>query len=106
MISSRGGKQPLWLRDGRELFYLSPTGAMMAVAVSQTPELSFGQPVRLFEDAGFGHAVGTRSYDVAQDGRFLMVKIQRPPGTSSSKPSLWINVVHNWTEELKRLVPR
>jgi serine/threonine-protein kinase len=101
-VSSSGGKQPQWSRDGSELFYLSQTGAMMAVRVSETPELSVSQPVELFADAGYGHTAGARSYDLADDGRFLMVKTPTPTGTSSAGS---IEIVHNWFEELKRLVP-
>jgi eukaryotic-like serine/threonine-protein kinase len=101
-ISSAGGKQPQWSRDGRELFYLSHTGAMMAVRMSETPAVSFGQPVELFPDAGYGHLVGARSYDLAGDGRFLMTKTRTPSGTP---PALSLEVVHNWFGELKRLVP-
>jgi serine/threonine-protein kinase len=101
-VSLGGGKQPQWSRDGRELFYLTSAGAMMAVPVSETPELSLGQPVKLFDDAGFAHITGGRSYDITKDGRFLITKAQRPSGTSA--PGSLV-IVHNWFEELKRLVP-
>ena len=101
-VSLGGGKQPLWSRDGRELFYLTLAGAMMAVRVSETPELSLGQPVKLFDDAGYAHSTGARSYDRTKDGRFLITKAQRPSGTSA--PGSLV-IVHNWFEELKRMVP-
>ena len=101
-VSLGGGKQPLWSRDGRELFYLTLTGAMMAIPVSETPDLSLGQPVKLFDDAGYAHITGARSYDRAKDGRFLITKAQRPSGTSAASSLV---IVHNWFEELKRMVP-
>lgn len=41
---------------------------------------------------------GTVNYDVAPDGRFLMIQGEGAPTQ--------VNVVLNWFEELKRLVPR
>ena len=49
----------------------------------RTPELSLGQPVKLFDDAGYAHITGARSYDSTKDGRFLITKVQRPSGTSA-----------------------
>jgi hypothetical protein len=44
-----------------------------------------------------------RSYDVARDGRFLMLE---PPGSAAATaPSAGIVVVQNWTHELERRVP-
>ena len=42
----------------------------------------------------------TTEYDVAEDGRFLMVKGSAPLG-----PARQINVIRNWSEELKERVP-
>ena len=43
--------------------------------------------------------VDGRSYDVAKDGRFLVLR------SRSTSISGHLNVVANWFEELKRLVP-
>jgi Tol biopolymer transport system component len=97
MISTGGGYQPLWSRDGKELFYRR--GNKMIAASSQTePEFRVTQFEELFEGR-YLCRVDHRDYDVAPDGRFLM--IQEP---QASTP-LGINVVLNWFEELKRLVP-
>ena len=74
MISTDGGREPLWSPDGRELFYRNGD-QMMVVSVSPGPELSAGRPQELFEgpyeiDTTSGHP----RYDVSPDGqRFLMV---------------------------------
>ena len=47
-ISTQGGNEPVWSRNGRELFYRSGD-AMMAVEVTTNPVLSTGRPRRLFE---------------------------------------------------------
>jgi serine/threonine-protein kinase len=101
-ISAAGGRQPVWSRDGRELFYRDFSGALMAVPVAAGPGFTPGRPVRLFEGTGYtgsGAQGGGRTYDVSPDGsRFLMVRT----GDQASTPLV---VVLNWFEELKRLAP-
>lgn len=105
-ISSGGGRQPLWSRDGTELFYRDYSGAMMAASVMPGPTFIPGPVVKLFENArygGSGAQGGGRTYDLSRDGsRFLMTKAV-PSADDESSPSLV--VVLNWFEELKRLVP-
>ena len=99
-ISNGGGIEPVWSRDGRELFY-RVGNAMMAVSVVAGPTTSFGQPHELFQGQYLGDYSGAAAYpyyDVARDGRFLMV--QRP--ASATKKVVF---VQHWVEELKRLVP-
>jgi serine/threonine-protein kinase len=104
-ISSGGGREPVWSRDGRELFYLRET-MMMAVPVRMDTTFSFEPAVELFESRYF-ITQATRalaySYDVGPDGRFLMIE---PPGaTAGADESGSIVIVQNWFEELKQLAP-
>jgi Tol biopolymer transport system component len=55
MISSGGGTQPRWRRDGKELFYISPDGKLMAVDVTELPTFRSGSPKPLFPNANLGH---------------------------------------------------
>jgi len=100
-ISTDGGSEPLWSRDGRELFYRAGN-AVMAVSIETEPRFAVSSPSVVFEGpylAGVG--VGGRAYDIAADGdRFLMIK---PVDDSTAAPQFII--VENWFEELKRLVP-
>ena len=103
-ISTGGGRQPLWSRDGRELFYRDFSGAVMGVRVTSTPAFSSDAVTKVLDAStypGGGSSGSARGYDVAGDGRFLMVKLgQRDAGASPS-----IVIVQNWFEELKRLAP-
>jgi eukaryotic-like serine/threonine-protein kinase len=103
-----GGWNPVWSRDGRELFYRRLSdGAMMAVPIQTTPTLRVGTPEKLFDDPGTfqmrppvpGGGSG-RYWDLAPDGRFLMVKAVA--AATSAEPQGFIHV-QNWTDELKRL---
>ena len=99
-VSTAGGRQPLWSRDGRELFYRSRAG-VMAVPVDTGPNFSAGEPEVLFEDRYFLF-LSRRTYDVAPDGqRFLMVK----HGDETGDDAVRIHLIQNWFEELNRLVP-
>ena len=95
-ISTGGGAQPQWSRDGGELFYRTPEGGMMVVPVEIDPTFSvLGDAERLFDQAYFMFA-SRRTYDVAPDGqRFVMVK--EPDGEAAGQR---VDVVLNWTEEL------
>jgi len=104
-VSTGGGTRPLWARNGQELFYLSPTRALMSVRVERGSTWTAGTPMKVFEGPYYADAaVYGRTYDVSVDGRrFLMVKPVAGPDQTAASPSLI--VVQNWLEELKRLVP-
>ena len=70
---------------------------MMAVDIPAGPELRPGKPNVLFTGAG-----GYLGYDVARDGRFLVIK---PAQSGAPAPPSEIHVVTNWFEELRRRVP-
>jgi Tol biopolymer transport system component len=99
-ISTEGGTEPLWNRNGSELFYRGGN-KMMAVQITTRPNFAFGGPRILFDAHQYMPPTGPYSYpfpnyDVSPDGqRFLMI-------TKESKPQ--INVVVNWFEELNRRV--
>ena len=100
-VSTGGGRMPLWSRNGQELFYGSPDGALMGVRMEPGPSWRSSTPARIlqrqFAYSGFG-----RAFDIAPDGRrFLMI---REGGGNEAAPQNLV-VVQNWLEELKRLVP-
>ena len=80
---------------------------MMAVRVSSGSTWSAARAEKLF-DASHYFVGGTPNpffnYDVAKDGRFLMMKPVAGPATDKPAPSATIVVVQNWLEEVKRLV--
>ncbi|MGE0593886.1 MAG: protein kinase [Vicinamibacterales bacterium] len=101
MISTGGGRQPVWAPDGRELFYRDFAGAMMSAAVTTTPSFRVGPRTRLFEGAGFagaGSGGSSQTYDISPDGRrFLMVRV---PG----EPALVLAL--NWARSLQPVSTR
>jgi Tol biopolymer transport system component len=98
-ISSSGGTQPRWRRDGRELFYISPERKVEAVAIqTDTSSLEAGAPKALFQARiASANPIARSSFDVTADGqRFI---INNLPEEASSAP---ITVVVNWTSDLKK----
>jgi Tol biopolymer transport system component len=100
-ISTEGGTEPIWNRNGRELFYRSGD-KMMAVDIAIQPSFAAGKPKVLFEGPYQPTPTTAPNYDVSPDGqRFLMLK----PSEQAQAAPTQINVVLNWFEELKRRVP-
>jgi eukaryotic-like serine/threonine-protein kinase len=81
-ISVGGGEEPAWSRSGQTLYYR--TGRrMMAVDITTRPEFTPGRARVLFEGAFYYNIVPCRTYDVAADGRFVMVSL--PDAASSPR---------------------
>jgi Tol biopolymer transport system component len=99
-ISIEGGVEPVWARNGEELFYRNGD-RMMAVDITADPTFSAGTPSLLFEGP-YQLSGGTRpNYDVTPDGQhFLMVNL-----SEQESPVTRLTVVLNWFEELKERVP-
>ncbi len=96
-ISRDGGTEPVWAPQGQELFYRS-SQALIVVGIKTQPTFTQGSPEVLFT-GNYLTGTNNRKYDVAPDGQgFLMIK-QEQTGAAQ------INVVLNWFEELKQLVP-
>ena len=89
----------MWGPGDEELFYLEGN-KLMAVRIFLEPELRFEAPKTLFEGS-YSHPVGSPTYDVGPDGRFLMIK----PVAGEESETTELVLVLNWFEELKHLVP-
>ena len=95
-ISSGGGVEPRWSRNGSELFYLSGT-KLMAVDVRTVPNFSTGAPHELFEvPVQSGWSNDGHRWQVGPDGTFLILTF--PPEIISYP----ITVIVNWPELLKK----
>jgi serine/threonine-protein kinase len=109
LISTRGGEQPAWNANGRELFYVQGGGysaggptTLMSVRIATAPTFQAGTPEPVFENSHLATGWG-RSYDVAPDGRrFLLTFRKEPP---PPLPPAQMVLVQHWFEELKRLAP-
>jgi serine/threonine protein kinase len=103
-VSTGGGVTPRWRRDGRELFYVAPDGALMAAPVRASSDgqaLEPGEPARLFRvPIVLGGSVPDNlkhQYDVAADGQRFLINV-----TTEEASAVPITVVLNWMTALKK----
>ena len=80
-VSRGGGTEPRWRGDGKELFYIAPSGMLTAVPVDAQSVFATGTPAPLFQIRGRAPISSTDifSYDVTKDGkRFLVNRYVKP----------------------------
>jgi Tol biopolymer transport system component len=80
-VSRGGGGEPRWRGDVKEIFYLGPTGMLMAVPVDVGETFSAGSPAPLFQVRGRAQISSTDlfTYDLTKDGqRFLVNQYVKP----------------------------
>ncbi len=95
-ISANGGLFPRWSRDGGELFYSERPNRLMVSQIRTRPTLSVSKAAIAFEDKEGRYL--NAGYDVAADGRFLLVE------QNDTYPRQ-LNLIQNFLEEVKRLAP-
>jgi Tol biopolymer transport system component len=93
-VSTAGGAQPRWSRDGREVYWIAPDARLMAAPITVSGNsVEPGTPVVLFQTRIFLGGVEEPhrgQYAIAPDGRFLINTLL---DEAASPP---ITVVHNW----------
>ncbi len=93
-VSTRGGTQPKWSRDGHELFYLATGFRLTAVPVRTGASFEKGTPHELFQVAS--RRTNIPQYDVFPDGRSFVVNT-----VVTEKASTPLTLVQNWTATVK-----
>ena len=100
-ISSEGGTEPLWSRNGRQLFYRHGRQILLC-DVQVGTGFSAGKPRLVLDQPGYWDSMPIRCWDLSPEGlRFVMVKL----GERKPQPLTEMVLVQNWFEELKHLVP-
>jgi serine/threonine protein kinase/Tol biopolymer transport system component len=97
-VSRAGGSEPMWSHSGRELFYRSAAGDLVAATIAPGASFRVESERALFSARAYMTDILNHAYDVSPDDRsFLFIRI--PPSTGSP-----LVVVLNWFEELKAKV--
>jgi hypothetical protein len=96
-VSVAGGDRPVWRRDGREVYFVAPSSdTIMGATIREVgPTLEVGAPRQLFTTPDPLIAGYPSTYDVAPDGRFLML-------TGENRGPAVLTVVLNWQAQLGR----
>src|SRR5262249_47192044 len=96
-ISNRGGGNPRWRADGKELFYMSLDSKMMAATIRTTDVGVRGDtPHELFATLALPSV--QHSYDVSADGQRFLISPQ-VEGRNIVPP---LTVIVNWDTGLKK----
>ena len=98
-VSTQGGVQPEWRRDGRELFYLAPDGRLRAATITRADTVfETGSPQPLFDTGIRASFVDRRNqYAITRDGQRFLVNV-----SAEDENSAPITVVLNWQARLKQ----
>jgi serine/threonine protein kinase len=98
-VSSGGGEQPRWQGDGKELFFLSSDGKMMAAPVTTGTHFDAGTPVVLFQSTPRPPVLvyDLFVYDVSRDGQRFLINTQ-----VKQAESVPMSVVLNWPAKLNK----
>ncbi len=101
-VTTDGGMEPVWDPFEKELYYRDDTGyKLFKVSIITEPAVQVGSPELLFEGRFYGSSfLWGRNYDISPKGDFFILIEEE-----ETQPVAQINVVVNWFEELKRLVP-
>ena len=90
-VSVGGGTQAAWRGDGKELYYVSPDGKIMAVDIRTERGFEAGAPRALFPTRILPLVEARNNYDVTRDGQRFLVNSRRPEDAS-----LPITVIAPW----------
>jgi hypothetical protein len=94
-VSTGGGQQPRWRRDGKEIFYLADDNKITAVEVTARGEtFDVGAAKPLFQTLPLRRG---NAYDVTGDGQRFLVNLLLQQ--QSSEP---MTLVINWPATLKK----
>jgi serine/threonine-protein kinase len=95
-ITTDGGVDVHWSRDGRELFYREGS-ALMVVAIQTQPAFQAGKPKLLFEEHRTLFSTVGHTFDVSLDGKRLLLT-----GLGTGDQGHRVNVILHWAEEVRR----
>jgi serine/threonine protein kinase len=98
-VSSGGGQEPVWRRDGKEVFFISSGGKLMAAPVNATDHFDSGTPIELFQTHR-RQPISSQdvfSYDASKDGKQFLIA-DKSVKTDATPPSVYLN----WTRELEK----
>jgi hypothetical protein len=100
-----GGSNPMWSRDGREVFYVPGPGTiLMSVSVTTARSFSFGPGKPVARPFTNSPPIAGRMFDMAPQGQRFLGLLPAGAADPSAMRREEIRVVLNWTEELKRRV--
>jgi eukaryotic-like serine/threonine-protein kinase len=96
-ITTEGGVEVHWSRDGRELFYREREGRLMVIAIQSQPTFQAGKPKLLFDEHRTLFTTVGVSFDVSLDGKRLLLT-----GLGTGDQVRRVNVILRWGDEVRQ----
>ena len=98
LLSTNGGFEPEWRKDGKELYYLAPDRKLMAVTIaSSSSGVEASGPRALFEPPEVRPFIGRAQYAVLDDGQRFVFNARYENAEPRS-----IEVVLDWVAGIRR----
>ncbi|MGH7591729.1 MAG: TolB family protein, partial [Gemmatimonadales bacterium] len=98
-VSSHGGSDPRWSRDGRTLYFLDNASRLQAAHIRTAPTFEVTDVTPLFDASAYINDGFHQSYDVEPDGRSFLFLRQRPGAQGMQGPRAVL--VQHWFSDLK-----
>jgi serine/threonine-protein kinase len=98
-VSRGGGTEPVWSKNGREIYYRDNERRLVAAELASGPGFGIVSRRTLFSASDYVSDTRHAAYSATSDGRFLFTRI-----LGGSTPRYV--VINNWFAELERRVPR
>lgn len=97
-VSTAGGEEPRWSKDGRTLYYHAQP-LLLAVPIEPGPGFEYGAPATVLTNLYNPRLETAVSYDVHADGRFLMIRLPDAGGVATT-----IRLIVGWADGLRKIV--
>jgi hypothetical protein len=105
LISTGGGRHPVWSRNGRELFYQAQDYRIMVATYSANGDSFAADKPRPWSPTQIREQNALYwNLDLAPDGKRFVV-VPRPEAAGGQKGSVHVTVLLNFFDELRRRVP-
>ncbi len=104
LVSTGGGRFPLWSRDGRELFFETPEQLVMAVSYTAKGALFEASKPRAWTPTRLLDSTDSSNYDLAPDGKRLAALLA-DNDANDQKPPTHLTFLLNFFDELRRRAP-
>jgi hypothetical protein len=101
-VSNHGGVMPVWSGNRHDLFYRTRDGQIMVVAYQVKDGVFKAENPRLWSEKWLANTGLTPNFDLAPDGRLLVLMSPETPAS----PQRHVTLVVNFLEEVRRRVPR
>jgi serine/threonine-protein kinase len=105
-VTTKGGAEPLWSPDGKQLFYSegSAPRSLISVDVRTEPTFAFANPTKLPISPVTRDTGNLRAYDIAPDGKQFLIATSASgfPEAPAPPPKQQLRITLNWFEELKQ----